>query len=94
MAVLPDIDRKKIWVGLMRYWSRLHETVGVNKTDLRAAVDAADTWVDNNAASYNSALPTTFRTNATQNQKSLLLVAVVLMRFNIELLKAVFGEVD
>jgi hypothetical protein len=79
----------------MRYWSALRETVNlITKPDLREAVDAADAWVDSNAASFNAALPETFRTNATQSQKSLLLVAVVLMRFDIKLLKQIFGEVD
>ena len=95
MAVLPDTDRVRIWRGLMRYWSSLQETLGgITKADLRAAVNAADAWVDSNAAAYNTALPATFRNNATAGQKSLLLVAVVLMRFNVELLKRVFGEVD
>ena len=95
MPTLPDADRLRIWRGLMRYWSGLHETVaGIIKSDLNAAVDAADSWVDSNAASYNSALPATFRANATPGQKSLLLVAVVLMRFNLDLLKRIFGEVD
>lgn len=91
MATLPEIDRLRIWRGLMRYlgfgWA------GV-KDDLKAAVDATDVWVDANTASYNNALPVTFRDNATADQKSLLLVAVVMMRFNIELLKRIFGEVD
>jgi hypothetical protein len=95
MANLPDADRLRIWRGLMRYWSGLQETVaGFVKADLKATVDAADAWVDSNAASYNAALPNPFRSNATQSQKSLLLVAVVLMRFNLELLKRIFGEVD
>lgn len=95
MAVLVDADRIRIHKGLMRYWSNLRETVAsITKTDLKAAVDAADAWVDANAAAYNTALPATFRTNATSSQKSLLLVAVVLMRFNVELLKTVFGNVD
>lgn len=95
MAVLPDIDRQRIWRGLMRYWSGLQESIaGITKTDLKAAVDAADVWVDNNTASYNAALPTAFRTNATAAQKSLLLVGVVLLRYNIDMLKRIFGEVD
>lgn len=95
MAVLPEVDRKRVWAGLMRYWSSLLETVpGVTKTDLREAVNAADAWVDANTASYNSALPAAFRANATAEQKSILLIAVVLMRFNLNLLKRVFGEVD
>ncbi len=94
MAVLPDEDRVRIWRGLMRYWSGLRETIDVSKSDLREAVNAADAWVDSMAASYNTALPTTFRNSATQSQKSLLLVAVVLMRFNVGLLRQIFGEVD
>ena len=78
MAVLIDADRLRIHRGLMRYWSNLRETVaGISKADLKAAVDAADSWVDNNAAAYNTALPATFRNNATASQKSLLLVGVV-----------------
>ncbi len=95
MATLPELGLRQIWRGLMRYWSGLQEPIaGITKTDLRAAVDAADAWVDSNAASFNSALPVAFRTNATASQKALLLVAVVLMRFNLDLLKRVFGEVD
>lgn len=93
MAILPDADRKRIWAGLMRY-VQFGSVPNVLKTDLRAAVDAADSWVDNSAASYNSALPAAFRTNATTTQKSLLLVAVILMRYSIDLLKVIFGEVD
>ncbi len=95
MATLPDLDRLRIWRGLMRYWSSLREPIdGMAKPDLKAAVDAADNWVDANAASYNAALPLPFRNNATAGQKSLLLVAVVLMRYNLNLLRQVFGEVE
>jgi hypothetical protein len=94
MAALPTADRARIWRGLQRQWSAQQETVGVMKADLLAAVNAADDWVDANAASFNSALPAAARTNLTAAQKSLLLCAVVLLRFNLELLKRVFGEVD
>ena len=93
MAVLPDADRTRIQRGLMRYLL-FGGIASVLKTDLKAAVDAADSWVDTNAASYNTALPVAFRNNASAAQKSLLLVAVVLMRFNVALLRNIFGEVD
>ncbi|MCC7208323.1 MAG: hypothetical protein IT323_13530 [Anaerolineae bacterium] len=93
MAVLPDTDRQRIWRGLMRA-ADFGGMPNVVKADLKAAVDAADTWVDSNAASYNTALPQPFRNNATSAQKALLLCAVVLMRFNLDLLRRVFGEVD
>lgn len=93
MAILPDADRARIVRGLNRYLE-FGSVLNVLKVDLRSVVDAADDWVDANTASYNNALPQTFRNNASQAQKSLLLVAVVLMRFNLELLKRIFGEVD
>lgn len=94
MAFLPENDLLRVWRGIMRYWSVAKETISVTKVDLKNAVDATDLWVENNAASYNLALPTPFRTNATAEQKSLLLVAVVLMRFNLDFIKRTFGEVD
>jgi hypothetical protein len=95
MAVLSDTIRTQVWRGLMRYWSAQLETVsGINKTALRAAVDAADDWADTNASSYNSALPATFRTNATAGQKALLLAIVVLARYSSSIIRTILGEVD
>jgi len=95
MAALPSGDIDRIRRGLMRWWSNLREpTVVFDKTQFREAIVAADAWVDANAAAYNTALPATFRNNATTSQRSLLLVAVILMRFNVNLLKQIFGEVD
>ena len=94
MAVLPDVDRKRIWRGLSRWWSNVREPFALSKADLQAAVSAADAWVDSNATSYNNALPVAARTNMTAAQKTLLLVAVVLMRQGLGYLKFIFGEVD
>lgn len=95
MAVLSANARQQIWRGLMRYWSRdLTVIPNVTKTDLQAAVDAADAWVDAAASSYNSALPAAFRSNATTAQKAFLLVVVVLARSDVALLRQIMGEVD
>lgn len=95
MAVLPTADRQRIWRGLMRYWSALREVLsGQLKTDIQAAVNAADVWADDNAASYNTALPVAFRTNATAGQKALLLAMVILARHNPALLRSILGEVE
>jgi len=64
------------------------------KADLRAAVDATDAWIDDNAASYNSALPQPFRGAASEGQKTLLFCAVAAMRVGIGFARALFGEVD
>lgn len=95
MAALSNNTRLQLWRGIMRYWSSQQETVGaITKADLQAAVNAADDWADSVASAYNTALPATFRTNATAAQKALLLAIVVLARFNANAVRSVLGEVD
>lgn len=80
MAVLPALDRNRIWRWFMR-----KNTEGCNftKTDLQSAVDATDSWIDSNATSFNNALPVAFRNNATLTQKTLLFCYVAMRRANI-----------
>jgi hypothetical protein len=80
MAVLQDADRGIAWIDMMQ---RNRDAIGLNKIDLRAAIDAADSWADSNAASFNSALPVAARTTLTAKQKALLLMVVVSRRFGI-----------
>ena len=95
MAVLSNAVRQQLWRGLMRFWSAALATLaGCTKADLQAAVNAADDWANTNAASYNSALPATFRTNATTAQKAVLLAVVVLARYDAASIRAILGEVD
>lgn len=94
MAVLSEEDIKRIWRGLMRLWSSLRESVVIDKTQLLAAVEATDEWIDNNVASYNSALPDAARTNLTQAQKTLLFCAVAAMRVSAAFARRLLGEVD
>ena len=68
--------------------------MNLSRADLQAAVVATDNWIDSNQASYNSALPVAARTNLTALQKTLLFCAVALMRVSVDLLRAVFSEVD
>ena len=76
MAELSTGDRQRIWRGLMRYWSDAFEAVGLSKVELQAAVDATDTWIDDNQSSYNSALPSAAQSGLTAEQKILLFCAV------------------
>ena len=95
MAVLSSTIRQQPWRGLMRSWSRQGETLAtLTKADLQSAVDAADDWANSNASSFNTALPTAFKNNATASQKALLLAVVVLARFDPALVRAIVGEVD
>jgi hypothetical protein len=54
-------------------WMRENTTTtsGFDKADLSAAVAAIDDWIDANQASFNQALPTPFKTGATNTQKAL-----------------------
>lgn len=94
MAVLSDADRQRVATALMRWWSNERESQPWLKQVVRDSVNAADSWQDSNAASYNTALPVTFRTAATAGQKALLFLAVALMRYSPALLRRLFGEVD
>ena len=82
MALTSDADRL---VGANDFMSEARDLAGVTfpytKTDIRAAYNAADQWVSDNAASYNTALPTTFRNAATASEKARLLMHVIRVRF-------------
>lgn len=81
MALLSAQDLIDLWADLMRRLSGDREGAALSKADLRAAVDAADAWIDANRASYNSALPLPARTTLTAPQKARLLALVILKRF-------------
>jgi hypothetical protein len=53
---------------------------GFKKSDLTAAVSAADAWATTNATSFNTALPDPFKTSASTAQKNLLLAYVCMRR--------------
>jgi len=65
----------------MRKYSADGETIGIAKADLRAAVDALDTYFNDNAATINNTLPTAARNGLTQAQKAILLQYVVYKRY-------------
>lgn len=94
MPELSDTDRARIWRGLMRWWSNVRQTILLSKDELQAAVDATDTWIDDNQASYNSALPQAARDNLTLIQKTFLFCTVALARAGIGILRRLLGEVD
>jgi hypothetical protein len=78
MAVLADADRAAVW----SQWMHLNrEDCSITKADLRAAVDALDVFLDNNAAAINSAIPQPARGALTAAQKARLLSLVALRRF-------------
>ena len=78
MAELSTADRQRIWRGLMRYWSKWREAVSISKADLQATVNETDAWIEDNQASFNSAL--TYAGSFTIVQKTLIFCAVAMMR--------------
>lgn len=79
MAELTLQQRLEVWADCM-----VNETkVGgftVAKDELRAAVDAIDTWLDGAAATANAAIPQPARGALTTRQKYMLLAYVALKR--------------
>jgi hypothetical protein len=83
MAVLNEVSRVEVWADLMRQLSNDGDSIGINKVDLRAAVNALDDFMDNNEGAVNSALPQQARSALTVQQKALLLSFVVLKRYKV-----------
>ena len=83
MAALPASERRGIWATFMRQASSDRQNLGLTKAQLRAAVDAADQWVEDNAGSYNQALPVAARSALTTAQKTRLLFFVASKRFEV-----------
>lgn len=82
MAIMSDTDRAAVHAEIMR---NIPGSIGILKAELRAALDAADQWVSDNAASFNAALPLLLpaRSTLTTAQKAWLLSAVIERRYNV-----------
>ena len=51
------------------------------KADFKDAVTSAEQWVTDNENSFNTALPNPFKTNATAQEKALLLAYVLSVKY-------------
>lgn len=83
MAVLSQSDRDLVYKEFVALLNLTNEGIGVIKADLKAAITAADSWADANAASYNTALPQPARNALTARQKARLLMNVIKRRYEI-----------
>ncbi len=83
MAVLSNADRAALWAEFMRTTENVAGTGALTKADLRAAIDAADQWSDDNAAAFNSAIPQPARGLLSARQKAALLVFVTKRRWEL-----------
>lgn len=84
MAILTNDDRRELWAEYMKYSSNIREKLGLAKTELRAAVDATDQWINDNQVSFNNSLPSPAKAALTGKQKVRLFMAVAKKRFNVE----------
>lgn len=80
MALLNENSRVSVWEEFMR---ENKETISVLKLELRETINAIDQWTEDNAASFNAALPIAFRTTATPKQKALVFLLILAKRFRI-----------
>lgn len=84
MATLSNQDRAELAADIQRVAENVNGAAGaLTKAQLRAAVDAADQWCDDNASSYNSALPAAARNALTARQKASLLREVIRRRHEV-----------
>jgi len=82
MAQLSSSDRALVCADVNRSGSVI-QGFTILKADLRAAVDAIDTWVDDNSTAFNTAIPQPARGALTARQKAALLMFVVERRFGV-----------
>ena len=81
MALLNESSRVAVWEQIMR---ENKEVFGaLTRQELRAAVDAADQWAEDNASAYNLALPQPARGVLTAKQKAMVLMFVIDRRFGV-----------
>lgn len=83
MAALSNQERADINTLFQQQASDTHSSLAVTKPQLRAAVDAIDQWIDDNATSFNSAIPQPARSALTAKQKAWLFKLVMNRRFEV-----------
>lgn len=81
MAVLSDESRILTWAESMQLFSGAGESVSITKADLRAAVDALDSYLNTNASAINTAIPQPARAALSTPQKARLLMLVIQRRY-------------
>lgn len=80
MAALSAAGRAVVTSHIQRPQQSFGALGALTKVDLRAAVDATDQWIEDNAAAYNAALSQPARGVLTTDQKTLLFCFVALRR--------------
>ncbi len=84
MAELSSTERKALWASLMSELSNSRVVLaGLNKNDLRAAVDAIDDGLDSMITTVNSLIPEPAKSGLTSKQKLRLFLAILNARLEV-----------
>ena len=81
MATMSVADQEDVWADLMSKLSSRREPIAVSKADLKAAVQAMDLFLSDNAAAVNNAFPAAAKAGLTTSQKAEVLAYVALKRY-------------
>ncbi len=81
MADLPDESRDDVSKQIERLWSREFLPCAIGAQDLRAAVDAIDSFMDSSATAVNNAFPPAAKAGLTTAQKAVVLMYVTARRY-------------
>ena len=79
MAYLPAAERDIVW---QQWMTQNDEPITLAKGDMRAVVDSADTWVDDNAAAFDAAFPPSARGVLTNRQKQKMVIDILTLRMD------------
>jgi len=84
LTALTQAQIDKVFADLVNEILRASNgaAITLTKTDIKQAITDTNTWIDNNAASYNSALALNVRSTLTSTQKSLLFAYVALKKYS------------
>lgn len=78
MAVLSDQDRFDAWADWMR---ENREQIPISKVDLRAVFNAVDDELNNQASTFNNAIPQPARSLLSTTMKASILSAAIAKRY-------------
>ena len=83
---LTNEQRKQLWGQFMDDLSAIPAVIGdstINKHELRDVVNAIDSWIDNNASSFNNALPAPGKAQLSGKQKYCLFKMILILKYEV-----------
>lgn len=83
MAVLSQGERDTVQSSYCAAVSARWDVFNLSAADMAATVAAVDSWVNDNQASYNSALPAAAQSGLSATQKAEILLYVVRRRYEV-----------